>query len=220
MLRSVILCSALLLFTSCSHHKVDVKEGIIKPSELYGKTNHYFGCHDEKGEVTSVVNFAFDKSDLSNSAKAVIQSMVDSCILPLMDKDAKIEIVATGHTDRHGTSEYNIALGTRRANAVKSFLVSYLDTKVNEMKSKAETSCDISKTIEDYNANIGKQMINITSKGKEDLLNTNDDPEADFENRRVVLSIKVTHAPVVAEHTDVDSTEVHSASNTPDEATN
>jgi peptidoglycan-associated lipoprotein len=42
----------------------------------------------------------------------------------LLAKYAKVKIQIEGHCDERGTSEYNLALGERRANSVKKFLVS------------------------------------------------------------------------------------------------
>ena len=41
-----------------------------------------------------------------------------------MKKYGKIKIIVEGHCDERGTREYNLALGERRANSVKKFLVS------------------------------------------------------------------------------------------------
>ena len=65
-----------------------------------------------------VVYFAFDKSDLTPQARAVIREVVS---LIYGADTYSIDIV--GHTDTVGTVDYNIALGHRRADAVKEFLV-------------------------------------------------------------------------------------------------
>ena len=65
-----------------------------------------------------VVYFAFDKSDLTPQARAVIREVVS---LIYGADTYSIDIV--GHTDTVGTVAYNIALGHRRADAVQKFLI-------------------------------------------------------------------------------------------------
>jgi outer membrane protein OmpA-like peptidoglycan-associated protein len=66
------------------------------------------------------IHFAFDKSELTDSAKAIL----DDKIQVFRDNpDMTISIV--GHTDIAGTDAYNMALGTRRAEAAKAYIVSH-----------------------------------------------------------------------------------------------
>ena len=66
-----------------------------------------------------VVYFAFDKSDLTPEARSVIREVVS-----LIYGADTYTVSIVGHTDTVGTNDYNIALGWRRANAVRDFLVS------------------------------------------------------------------------------------------------
>jgi peptidoglycan-associated lipoprotein len=63
------------------------------------------------------IYFAFDKYDLDDAAKASLKS-VASIVSPTSYK-----IVIEGNCDERGTREYNLALGDKRANAAKQFLV-------------------------------------------------------------------------------------------------
>jgi peptidoglycan-associated lipoprotein len=65
------------------------------------------------------VFFPLDASDLDDTARAVAQSNAD-----LMKKYATWVVTVEGHCDERGTAEYNLALGERRAVAVKTYLVS------------------------------------------------------------------------------------------------
>lgn len=65
------------------------------------------------------VLFAVDQSTLSPQAQTVLQGQAD-WLLANPDFVATIE----GHADEQGTREYNLALGARRANAAKEYLVS------------------------------------------------------------------------------------------------
>ncbi len=64
------------------------------------------------------VNFPFDSSNLSSEARSTLQANAD-CI---QDRGVSVEI--EGHADERGTTEYNLALGERRANAVRDYLES------------------------------------------------------------------------------------------------
>jgi peptidoglycan-associated lipoprotein len=64
------------------------------------------------------VFFCFDCYDLDDAALATLSR--NARIL----RDTGVMILVSGHTDERGTVEYNLALGERRANAVKDYLVS------------------------------------------------------------------------------------------------
>lgn len=73
----------------------------------------------EKVTYAADTFFDFDKSALKPEGKAKLNEIVAKI------KDVNLEaIVATGHTDSVGTVAYNEKLSVRRAEAVKSYLVS------------------------------------------------------------------------------------------------
>ncbi len=63
--------------------------------------------------------FAYDSYELTAEEKAKLAPVVE-----FMKKNASSTITIEGHTDERGSREYNLALGERRANAVKDFLIS------------------------------------------------------------------------------------------------
>jgi peptidoglycan-associated lipoprotein len=65
------------------------------------------------------VHFAYDASDLSEEARGVLQKDTD-----WMKKWTSTKVMVEGHADSRGTNEYNLALGERRADAVRDYLVS------------------------------------------------------------------------------------------------
>jgi len=65
------------------------------------------------------VLFAVDSADLDETGRAVASANAE-----LMKKNPSWVITVEGHCDERGTAEYNLALGERRAIAVKTFLVS------------------------------------------------------------------------------------------------
>ena len=65
------------------------------------------------------VFFDYDKSEIRDDARATLQRNADY-LKRWMSTRASIE----GHCDSRGTNEYNLALGEKRANAVREYLVS------------------------------------------------------------------------------------------------
>jgi peptidoglycan-associated lipoprotein len=65
------------------------------------------------------VFFTVDSADLDESGRAVASANAE-----IMKKNMSWVITIEGHCDERGTAEYNLALGERRAIAVKAFLVS------------------------------------------------------------------------------------------------
>ena len=65
----------------------------------------------------SRVFFDFDKSELTAETKAALDSNV-----AIMQAKADIKVEIQGHADERGTTDYNLALGTRRAQTVLSYM--------------------------------------------------------------------------------------------------
>ena len=63
--------------------------------------------------------FDYDKSDLRDDARTALAADAE-----WLKKYRTIQFLIEGHCDERGTSEYNLALGDRRANATKEYLVS------------------------------------------------------------------------------------------------
>jgi peptidoglycan-associated lipoprotein len=65
------------------------------------------------------VFFDLDESTIRDDARQPLQRDAD-----WLKRWTSTVITVEGHCDSRGSSEYNLALGTRRANAVKDYLVS------------------------------------------------------------------------------------------------
>lgn len=75
----------------------------------------------DSGKIDGLVtiHFDYDKSALTSDAKKKLQGNAD-----WIKKNSKVKVQIEGHCDSRGTIEYNLALGERRANSVKAYLVS------------------------------------------------------------------------------------------------
>lgn len=76
-------------------------------------------AQDFKVNVGDTVHFAFDQYNVEDSDKSVLGRQA-----AWLQKYPQVRVSVEGHADERGTREYNLALGARRANAVKEFLVS------------------------------------------------------------------------------------------------
>ncbi len=63
--------------------------------------------------------FALDATDLNETARTALQKDVE-----WMKRWATTKVMVEGHADSRGTNEYNLALGERRAGAVRDYIVS------------------------------------------------------------------------------------------------
>ncbi len=68
--------------------------------------------------ITGTVYFDYDQSALSPEARVTLDAKV-----PALQARPAFRIQITGHTDERGSSEYNLALGLRRAAELKAYLV-------------------------------------------------------------------------------------------------
>ena len=77
------------------------------------------GSKDEfVAEVGDRVFFGVDKSDLNPESQSTLDRQA-----AWLKKYPSVRVVVEGHCDERGTREYNLALGERRASAVRDYLV-------------------------------------------------------------------------------------------------
>ena len=104
--------------------------------------------------VRDRVFFATNKSTLTTASRDVLRKQA-----AWMRKKSKLTFSIEGHADERGTREYNLALGERRANAVKDYLMTY---------------------------GISGSRLSVISYGKERPVNSGSNPLAWSQNRRSV----------------------------------
>ncbi len=131
-----LLAIALLTVSvaACSSTKDEATDGAVTVGErpdgqgldgtgVYGDgTNGSVMPGSQQDLATNVgdrVFFAYDSSDLAPEARDTLNRQVE-----WLNRYPNLQITIEGHSDERGTREYNIALGDRRATAVKNYLVS------------------------------------------------------------------------------------------------
>ena len=126
-----------------------------KGSQLAGDV--YTGTETVEYLATGVkdrVFFATNKSTLTTASRDTLRKQAS-----WMRKKSKLKFSIEGHADERGTREYNLALGERRANAVKDYLMTY---------------------------GISGGRLSVISYGKERPVNSGSNPLAWSQNRRSV----------------------------------
>jgi peptidoglycan-associated lipoprotein len=68
--------------------------------------------------LLTTVHFELDQSDLRGEDRAILDAKV-----PILQANPGVMIRVAGHADERGSDEYNLALGQRRAAAVKAYLI-------------------------------------------------------------------------------------------------
>jgi len=117
----------------------------------------YTGDETVKYLATGVrdrVFFATNKSTLTTASRDTLRKQA-----AWMRKKSKLKFTIEGHADERGTREYNLALGERRANAAKDYLMTY---------------------------GISGSRLSVISYGKERPVNSGSNPLAWSQNRRSV----------------------------------
>ena len=104
--------------------------------------------------VADRVFFATNESVLTTAARETLRKQA-----AWLRKNSKITVVLEGHADERGTREYNLALGERRANAAKDYLMTN---------------------------GISSDRISVLSYGKERPVDSGSNPLAWSKNRRSV----------------------------------
>ncbi len=104
--------------------------------------------------VPDRVFFATNESVLTTASRDTLRKQAG-----WLRKNSDITVVLEGHADERGTREYNLALGERRANAAKDYLMTY---------------------------GISSDRISVISYGKERPVDSGSNPLAWSKNRRSV----------------------------------
>jgi peptidoglycan-associated lipoprotein len=79
------------------------------------------GAGSDSGAIAGLhsINFELDSSTLSQTSRKQLAENAD-----WIKKNGAVTVQVEGHCDNRGSVEYNLALGERRAKAVKNYLVS------------------------------------------------------------------------------------------------
>ena len=147
-LKNILLVIFATIFLSaCSTAK---KSGSVDGDVYTGKdTIEYLASG-----VPDRVFFATNKSSLTTASRATLRKQAT-----YLRKNKNLNVTIEGHADERGTREYNLALGERRANSAKDYLMTY---------------------------GISSDRISVLSYGKERPVDSGSNPLAWSKNRRSV----------------------------------
>ena len=109
MLKQILITTLLLNLAACSSN---VKEEIQS-----SKPSHKHHAKSEEIKLKAKLYFDYDSSSLSAQGRSILKNNAKWL---KANNNAKLTI--EGHCDERGSREYNIALGERRAYAVKNYL--------------------------------------------------------------------------------------------------
>lgn len=120
-LKLAAVAAALLLAVGCSSKKEAANVPPPSGPSGGGTTSSIIpgSAEDFRVNVGDTVHFDFNKYDILENDKTTLQRQAT-----WLGKYPAVRVTVEGHCDERGTREYNIALGARRANAVKEYLVS------------------------------------------------------------------------------------------------
>jgi peptidoglycan-associated lipoprotein len=144
----VILAS--LVLTACAAQKKAAAPGKLQGDVYQGTDTVEYLATGVKDRVF----FATNKSILTTASRDTLRKQA-----AWLRKNKDITITVEGHADERGTREYNLALGERRANAAKDYLLTY---------------------------GISGDRVSVISYGKERPVNSGSSPLAWSQNRRSV----------------------------------
>jgi peptidoglycan-associated lipoprotein len=137
----VLILATLFLTASCAKKKVTLAEPVIEPesevqevvpdtskedAELAARLLEEKRLLEEAAKPKVVkkefkdenIYFAFDSSELSDQARLVLNNNAE-----FLRQHSSLTVTVEGHCDERGSEKYNYALGRRRAESVKKFLL-------------------------------------------------------------------------------------------------
>ncbi len=142
----IIIAISTLALSACSTAKKTVGSGDVYTGNA---TVEYLASG-----VKDRVFFATNSSSLTTASRDTLRKQAN-----YLRKSKKLNVVLEGHADERGTREYNLALGEKRANSAKDYLMTY---------------------------GISGKRISVISYGKEKPVNSASTPLAWSQNRRSV----------------------------------
>lgn len=132
--RALMMVALLFTVTACSttdeadvgeirvEERQDITAGPLEGTEVYDRSVLEGPApgtqQDLVVNVGDRVFFGYDRYDLTPEAQRVLEMQAE-----WLKRYPHVRITIEGHADERGTREYNLALGERRANAAKSYLV-------------------------------------------------------------------------------------------------
>ena len=141
---------ACLVLSACATKKVSAPAGQMQ-GDVYTGTDTVEYLADG---VPDRVFFATNESILTTRSRDTLRKQAG-----WLRENSDVTVVLEGHADERGTREYNLALGERRANAAKDYLMTY---------------------------GISSNRISVISYGKERPVDSGSNPLAWSKNRRSV----------------------------------
>ena len=117
--NTLLLLAACLVLSACATKKEVTSTDIQgqMQSDVYTGTDTVEYLADG---VPDRVFFATNESILTTASRETLRTQA-----AWLRKNSSINIVLEGHADERGTREYNLALGERRANSAKDYLMTY-----------------------------------------------------------------------------------------------
>tara|TARA_B110000967_G_C18347821_1_gene299814 strand:+ start:43 stop:519 length:477 start_codon:yes stop_codon:yes gene_type:complete len=111
--NSFLILVASLILSACATQK---KTGKMQSDVYTGKdTVEYLASG-----VPDRVFFATNETVLTTASRETLRKQA-----AWLRKNSSVNVVLEGHADERGTREYNLALGERRANSAKDYLMTY-----------------------------------------------------------------------------------------------
>jgi peptidoglycan-associated lipoprotein len=129
--RILAMCAVAFLFTACetasnvagdsasgSSSSSATAAGTTSSSASSSTTATQMSDADKLAQVGNTVYFGFDSSELAGEAQATLDRQA-----AFLNVNPTMVVIIEGHADERGTREYNLALGDRRAVAVRDYLL-------------------------------------------------------------------------------------------------
>ena len=130
--RLLAMCAVAFLFTACETAPTvagDSASGSSSSSATAAGTTSRSASNsttaatqmsdaEKLAQVGNTVYFGFDSSELAGEAQATLDRQA-----AFLNVNPTMVVIIEGHADERGTREYNLALGDRRAVAVRDYLL-------------------------------------------------------------------------------------------------
>lgn len=114
-----VLAAASIALAACSSTSDDSATAGTSTSGMTSGPSYSSLQEELRAEVGDRIFFDFDRYDLRPDAQATVQALA-----VWLNDNPQVTLTIEGHADERGTRDYNLALGERRANSARQYLIS------------------------------------------------------------------------------------------------
>jgi peptidoglycan-associated lipoprotein len=105
---------------AAAQRRADAEAAAAAAAEAAAERERQAAIRAARATLEEMVFFDYDVSEIRDDAQTALRAKVD-----ILRSSPQVQVRIEGHADERGSTEYNMALGNRRAEAIRQFLTGF-----------------------------------------------------------------------------------------------